>query len=246
MAERRVVQLFHTCLVNEIGPEVGLAAARLLERLGLEVEVPAAQTCCGQPAYNAGFPEEARAAARHTIAVLEAAEGPVVVPSGSCADMIVHQYEVLFHGDAAWTARAHALSRRTRELSQFLAGHPGGTALGARVGARVVYHPSCHLLRGLGERAAPKTLLQSVQGVEVVAARDEEECCGFGGLFSIKNPEISGSMLDRKLAAFEACGADRLVSCDLGCLLHLGGGLRRRGSPMRVQHLAELLDEGLP
>jgi len=241
----RPVQLFHTCLVNEIGPEVGMATARLLERLGLEVQVPAEQTCCGQPAYNAGFPEEARAAARHAIAVLEATEGPIVVPSGSCADMVVHQYEVLFHDDAEWKARAHAVAARTRELSQFLAEEAGAAGLGGRLAARVVYHPSCHLLRGLGVRTAPKALLQAVEGVEVVPARDEEECCGFGGLFSVKNPEISGSMLDRKLAAFEACGAERLVSCDLGCLLHLGGGLRRRGSALRVQHLAELLDEGL-
>jgi L-lactate dehydrogenase complex protein LldE len=123
---------------------------------------------------------------------------------------------------------------------------PGGAALGARLSARVVYHPSCHLLRGLGVRAEPKALLGGVQGLEVVAARDEEECCGFGGLFSVKNPDISGSMLDRKMAAFESCGAERLVSCDLGCLLHLGGGLRRRGSAVRVQHLAEVLDEALP
>jgi L-lactate dehydrogenase complex protein LldE len=240
------VQLFHTCLVNEVGPEVGLAAVRVLERLGLEVQVPAAQTCCGQPAYNAGFPEEARAVARHTLTVLEAAEGTIVIPSGSCADMVIHQYEVLFHDEPAWKARAHAVATRARELSQFLMEQPGGAALGARLATRVVYHPSCHLLRGLGVRSAPKELLQGVEGLELLAARDEEECCGFGGLFSVKNPEISGSMLERKIAAFEACGAERLVSCDLGCLLHLGGGLHRRGSALRVQHLAEVLDEALP
>jgi L-lactate dehydrogenase complex protein LldE len=242
----RTVQLFHTCLVNEVGPEVGMATVRVLEHLGLEVQVPEAQTCCGQPPYNGGFPEEARAAARHTIALLEATEGPIVIPSGSCADMVIHQYEVLFQDDPAWRARAHAVAGRCRELSQFLMEQPTGAGLGARLAARVVYHPSCHLLRGLGVRTAPKALLQGVAGVEVVAARDEEECCGFGGLFSVKNPEISGSMLDRKLTAIEACGAERLVSCDLGCLLHLGGGLHRRGSGLRAQHLAELLDEALP
>jgi L-lactate dehydrogenase complex protein LldE len=239
------VQLFHTCLVNEVGPEVGMATVRVLERLGVEVLVPPAQTCCGQPAYNGGFPEEARAAARHTVSVLEATEGPIVIPSGSCADMVIHQYEVLFQDDPAWTARAHAVAARSRELSQFLMERPEGARLGARLAARVVYHPSCHLLRGLGVRAAPKALLEGVAGVELLAARDEEECCGFGGLFSVKNPEISGSMLDRKLSALEACGAERLVSCDLGCLLHLGGGLHRRGSSLRPQHLAEVLDEAL-
>jgi L-lactate dehydrogenase complex protein LldE len=243
MAAGRTVQLFHTCLVNEVGPEVGMATARVLERRGHEVEVPASQTCCGQPAYNGGFPEEARAAARHTLSVLEATEGPIVIPSGSCADMVIHQYEVLFQDQPEWKARAHAVAARARELCLFLMEPPGGGGTGGRLDTRVVYHPSCHLLRGLGVRTAPRALLQAVEGVEVVAAADEEECCGFGGLFSVKNPEISGSMLDRKLLAFEACGAERLVSCDLGCLLHLGGGLRRRGSSLKVQHLAELLDE---
>lgn len=240
------VQLFHTCLVNEIDPGVGMAVVRILERLGIGVEVPLAQTCCGQPAYNAGFHPDARAVARHTLSVLGATEGPIVIPSGSCADMVIHQYEVLFHDEPEWRAKAHAVSARCREFSQFLVEILDGPELGARLLARVAYHPSCHLLRGLGVRDQPQLLLRSVVGVELAAVPDQEECCGFGGLFSVKNPEISGRMMERKLAQVEYSGADRLVSCDLGCLMHLGGGLRRRGSAIQVQHLAQLLDEGLP
>jgi len=240
------VQLFHTCLVNEIDPDVGMAVVRILERLGITVEVPLAQTCCGQPAYNAGFHSDARAVARHTLAVLGATAGPIVIPSGSCADMVIHQFELLFHDEPEWRAKAHEVSGRCREFSQFLTEVLDGTELGARLQARVAYHPSCHLLRGLGIREQPQALLRSVAGVELAQVSDQEECCGFGGLFSVKNPEISGSMMDRKLAQVERSGADRLVSCDLGCLMHLGGGLRRRGSALKVQHLAQLLDEGLP
>jgi L-lactate dehydrogenase complex protein LldE len=240
-----VIQLFHTCLVNEIDPGVGMAAVRLLERLGHRVEVPLAQTCCGQPAYNAGFHDEARAAARHTVRVLAATSGPVVIPSGSCADMVIHQYEVLFRDEPEWREKAHAVAARCRELSQFLAEEWPAMSARPRLAARVAYHPSCHLLRGLGVRDAPLALLRSVEGVSLAEVKDQEECCGFGGLFSVKQPEISGDMLDRKLASLGASGADRLVSCDLGCLLHLAGGLRRRGAAVVVQHLAQLLDEAL-
>lgn len=238
-----VVQFFHTCLVNEVDPAVGLAAVRILERLGCDVHVPLAQTCCGQPAYNGGFHDAAADAARHTIAVLDATEGTIVVPSGSCADMLVHQYPLLFESEPATAARARAVAARTREFSQFVAAHlPAGTCVGT-LSARVAYHPSCHLLRGLGIQAEPAALLSRVNGVTLTAVQDSDECCGFGGLFSLKHPDISGAMLDRKLANVAASGADRLVSCDLGCLMHLGGGLHRRGSPIKVQHLAELLDE---
>jgi len=244
-ARPKIVQLFHTCLVNEVDPGVGLAVVRILERLGIVVEVPLGQTCCGQPAHNAGFQADAVAVARHTLRVLDATEGPIVVPSGSCADMLVHQYELLFHADPEWRAKAHAVGERCRELSQFLVEVLPGAELGARLASRIAYHPSCHLMRGLGVRDQPKALLRAVEGVELLEVRDEEECCGFGGLFSVKHPEISGRMLDSKVACIEASGADRLVSCDLGCLLHLTGGLHRRGSRLKVQHLAQVLDEGL-
>jgi L-lactate dehydrogenase complex protein LldE len=234
------VQLFHTCLVNEFAPEVGLAVVDVLERSGARVEVPPDQTCCGQPAYNAGFHDEARAVARRTIVLLEKTEGAIVVPSGSCADMLVHQYPLLFEGDADWEPRARALAARCREFSQYLAER--GPAAGD-LQARVAYHPSCHLQRGLGVREQPLRLLGAVKGVTVVPLADADECCGFGGLFAIGHAEISGSVMDRKLDAVEKSGAERLVSCDLGCLLHLGGGLHRRGSRVKVEHLAQVLDE---
>ena len=238
-----VVQFFHTCLVNEVDPGVGLAAARVLERIGCDVQVPASQTCCGQPAYNGGFHDEAAAAARHTLRVLGATEGAIVVPSGSCADMLVHQYPLLLDKDPQALADARAVASRTHEFSEFVAANRPDKDRAGALKARVAYHPSCHLLRGLGVRTQPLELLAAIDGVAVTDVPDQEECCGFGGLFSVKHPEISGAMLERKLAAVEQSGAERLVSCDLGCLLHLGGGLHRRGSTIRVQHLAELMDE---
>ena len=236
------VQFFYTCLVNELDPDVGLAVVRVLERAGIVVDVPAGQTCCGQPAYNAGFHGEARDVARHTLRMLDATEGPIVIPSGSCADMLVHQYQELFRDDPEWHERARRVAARCREFSQFLA-EIAPTLPPGELTARVAFHPSCHLLRGLGVREQPIAAMAAIHGVEQAAIRDQEECCGFGGLFSVKNAELSAGMLERKLAALEASGADRVVSCDLGCLLHIGGGLHRRNSALRVQHLAQLLDE---
>jgi L-lactate dehydrogenase complex protein LldE len=251
------VQLFHTCLVNEVAPEVAMAAVRVLERLRCEVEVPADQTCCGQPAFNAGFHDEARTVARHTLDVLERTTGAIVIPSGSCADMVIHQYERLFEADAPTRDRARAVSARCREFSQFVAdcaksdianqqseiASQQSEITNQQSRVTVAYHPSCHLLRGLGVDRQPKELIASVAGATCVEILDQQECCGFGGLFSVKNADISSAMLARKIDAIEAAGADRVVSCDLGCLLHIGGGLHRRGSKVRAQHLAELLDE---
>jgi L-lactate dehydrogenase complex protein LldE len=240
------VQLFRTCLVNDFFPEAGIAAVELLERAGCTVEVPRGQTCCGQPAFNAGFREEARAVARHAIGQLARTEGPIVVPSGSCGDMLVHQTGELFRDEPETAAQAAAVAKRCFELTQFLVDVVGakiGKAVASASGAarpRVAYHPSCHLSRGLGVKEAPRKLL-AASGVEVVPLAEEEECCGFGGMFSVKQPEISGAMLDRKCAAIERSGADVVASCDSGCLLHLIGGLRRRGSKTVVRHVAELL-----
>lgn len=237
-------QLFHTCLINEFAPPTGFAVVRVLERLGYTVEVPLRQTCCGQPAFNGGFHEEARVAARHTIEVLEATEGPIVIPSGSCGDMVTHQFAVLFEADATWKPRAAAIAARCREFSAFVAQHldrlPGLT-----LHASVAYHPSCHLLRGLGIDREPRAVINAIDGVQIKAIAADDECCGFGGLFAIKHDDISSRMLDRKLANITVSGAARIVSCDLGCLLHLGGGLHRRGSTIKAQHLADLVDEAL-
>jgi L-lactate dehydrogenase complex protein LldE len=221
-----------------------MAVVRVLEHMGLEVSVPRDQTCCGQPAHNAGFRAEARAMARHTLAVLDATEGPIVIPSGSCADMLVHQYAVLFEDDPAMVEIANRVAARCREFSQLLA-EVAPEGIGGALDARVAFHPSCHLLRGLGVREPPLDAIRHVAGAEEVAVVEQEECCGFGGLFSIKNAEISTGMLDRKIGHLETSGADRVVSCDLGCLLHIGGGLHRRGSALRVQHLAQFLDDSL-
>jgi L-lactate dehydrogenase complex protein LldE len=237
-----VVHLLHTCLVNEFAPDVGFAVVRVLERLGYEVQVPLDQTCCGQPAFNAGFHDDARTAARHTIEVLEKTDGPVVIPSGSCGDMVIHQFAELLVAEPDWRARAKAVAGRCREFSAFVAAHVTNTAVG-RLQTTVAYHPSCHLLRGLGVKSEPHAVLGAIDGVREVEVTAQEECCGFGGLFSIKHADISSRLLERKIEHLSAAGADRLVSCDLGCLLHIGGGLHRRGSAMQVQHIAELLDE---
>jgi len=239
-----IVDLFYTCLVNEFAPEVGFAAVRVLERLGCEVAVPPGQTCCGQPAFNAGFHDAARVAARYTIEILEATSRPVVIPSGSCGDMIAHQYQTLFAAEPGWLARAHALAQRAVEFSQFVAPRIGGGFLGT-LATSVVYHPSCHLSRGLGITREPELALAALNGVRAIPIVDQHECCGFGGLFAIKHGDISSSILSRKLEHVTAAAPDRLVSCDLGCLLHLGGGLHRRQSPIKVQHLAELIDEAV-
>lgn len=241
------VQLLPTCLVNEFFPEVGEAAASVLERAGVSLEVPSGVVCCGQPAHNAGFHAEARAVARHVIDVLESADGTVVVPSGSCADMLVHQYPRLLREDPAWHRRATDLAARVRELSQFLAEVPARPAAApsgsGRFDARIAYHPSCHLLRGLGVRTQPLSLLAEIPGVALVPFPDQDECCGFGGIFSVKQPDISAAMLADKVRHVLASGAEVLVSCDMGCLMHLQGGLRRAAPPLRVKHLAQVLAE---
>jgi L-lactate dehydrogenase complex protein LldE len=259
------VQLFHTCIINEIYPEVGLAVVDVLERLGIAVEVPLDQTCCGQPAFNGGFHADARKAARLTVDVLSATEGPIVIPSGSCGDMLTHQYGMLFAEDPAYLAKSRAVSGRCYEFSMFLVDVLGITDLGARLGSespvgdargrasgaagkrpiKAAYHPSCHLLRGLGARTQPQALLAQVGGLESAEVKDQEECCGFGGMFSVKNAAISESMLGNKLRNLEASGADTVVSCDMGCLLHLAGGMHRQGSKLAVKHLAQILGEGM-
>ena len=243
----RRVQFFPTCLVNDFLPEAGIASVELLERNGIEVERPRGLTCCGQPAFNAGFRAEAKRVARRTIELLARTVGPIVVPSGSCADMLVHQGEELFRDEPAFLATVRSVAARVRELTQFLAEQSGAPAPRAaaapeRSRTKVAYHPSCHLARGLGVTKAPVDLLAARADLELVPVADADECCGFGGMFSVKQPEISGAMLDRKCRALEASGAEVVASCDAGCLLHLSGGMRRRGLSLRACHVAELLE----
>lgn len=235
------VALFVTCLVDLFRPSAGFAAVKLLERLGAEVVVPPAQTCCGQPAYNSGDFNTARELARPLIDALAFYEH-VVVPSGSCAGMLTRHYPELFKAEPLWQAKADTLARRTRELSVFLAEH-GIDLSDASLGAKVLMHDSCSALRELGIYAAPRELLGRVSGVEMVELEEgnDEACCGFGGTFCVKYPDISGRMVSDKAEAVAASGADVLVSGDIGCLMNIAGRLKRMGSPVRVYHLAEVL-----
>jgi L-lactate dehydrogenase complex protein LldE len=239
--EIKTVQLFVTCLVDSLFPDVGFAVVDILEGLGLDVQFPQAQTCCGQPAFNAGFWDDARAMARHTINVLAESDAPIVIPSGSCADMIIHHYPEILAGDITYAAKAREVAGRTYEFTQFLVDGLGVTDLDVRGGGCLTYHASCHGLRGLGIKQQPRQLLDHIQGVKQNELPDSEACCGFGGLFAVKMGDISGAILKRKLDNIESTGADTVVGTDVSCLLHIAGGLRRRGSQIEVKHLAELL-----
>ncbi|MCP3999104.1 MAG: (Fe-S)-binding protein [bacterium] len=235
------VQLFVTCLVNSLYPNVGKATVALLERAGHKVEFPFDQTCCGQPAHNGGFEAQAVAQARQTLDVLDATEGPIVVPSGSCVAMIIHHTPELMAGDAEYLAKSHRVADRTRELTQFLADEADLGSIGADCGGcTTTYHASCHGLRWLGVLEEPKRLLDE-SGVRRVELAGEDECCGFGGLFSIKAPEVSTAMMATKIERIEASGADVVVGVDVSCLMHIGGGLKRRGSQVATRHIAEVL-----
>ncbi|MDI6770610.1 MAG: (Fe-S)-binding protein [Anaerolineales bacterium] len=248
MAE--IVQLFVTCLVDTFFPETGEAMVRVLNRLGVRVDFPPAQTCCGQPAFNAGLRRDARPLAEHTIRGLERPPRslktsevcPIIIPSGSCAAMIRHGYLELFEDDPAWLPRAEALARRVYEFTEYLVDVRGVTDTGARWPGRLAYHPSCHLLRGLGVGRQPRALLAAVQGAQVVDLPHGEDCCGFGGVFSVEHPELSAEFLKRKSANFEKTGAPTLVVADTGCRMHIAGGLHRMGKSQRVVHIAEVLN----
>ena len=240
MTAPRRVALMVTCLGDLFYPEVGVSVVRLLRRLGVAVDFPPGQTCCGLPLFNSGYHRQAAAVARHTAALFRNAEH-VVVPSGSCAWMVKHEYPGLMP-DARARAEARALAARTHELSQFLVHVLGRAEFASAVPGRVTYHDSCHLLRGLREAQSPRTILARLRGVEVVELAGSDECCGFGGSFSVRLPEVSSAILEKKLASIEATGADCVVACDAGCLMQIGGGLHRRGSRVRALHLAELLD----
>ena len=240
---RSTVQLLVTCMVDAICPQVGTAVKTILNKNGCQVEFPGHQTCCGQPAFNAGFLQQARAMARHTIDVFTNTVGPIVVPSGSCTDMIVHHYPELLKSDPVYSSKAKRLSERTFEFTQFLVDKLSLKNVGAKYNDRATYHPCCHGLRNLNLVAQPSTLLDNVKDIEQVELSCAEECCGFGGLFSIRMSEISGAMLEKKLNHVEETGANVLIAGDVGCIIHMQGGLRRRGSNIQVKHIAEILND---
>ena len=234
------VALFVTCLVDLYRPNVGFSAIALLEEAGCQVEVPAAQTCCGQPAYNTGDRATAKELAR---AVIDAflPYDYTVVPSGSCGGMIAHHYPALFADDPQYRGKAEALGAKTHELVSFLTDVRGMTRVAARHEGVVTYHDSCSGLRELGVKAQPRALLAGMAGTTVKEMADAEICCGFGGTFCVKYPDISTRMVTDKVRAIAATGADTVLAGDLGCLLNMAGRLKREGVPVKVRHVAEVL-----
>jgi L-lactate dehydrogenase complex protein LldE len=234
------VALFVTCLVDLYRPTVGFAAIRLLEQAGCLVEVPPGQTCCGQPAYNTGDRATAKDIARATVDALQGFDH-VVAPSGSCAGMIAHHYPSLFDDDPHYRAKAEAVAGRTHELVSFLRDVMGMEGVAARYEDSVTYHDSCSGLREMGVKAQPRALLATVQGLRLAEMADPEICCGFGGTFCVKYPEISTRMVADKCRDIQATGAGTLLAGDMGCLLNMAGRLKREGSPVKVRHVAEVL-----
>ena len=239
MEKRLKVSLMITCLGDALFPDVGVATVQLLRRLGVDVDFPESQTCCGQPHFNSGYHDFARPLARHTIQAF-AGDRLVVTPSGSCAAMVKIEYPELLADDLVWHGRAEDLARRTHELSGFLVNVLGAEDVGARFEAKATYHMACHL-RGLGIKTEPERLLSKVRGLELLPLERVDECCGFGGSFSVRFPGISGAMVRDTAAAIDNTGADVVIATDAGCLMNIGGCLHRRGGRVRTVHLAEVL-----
>jgi L-lactate dehydrogenase complex protein LldE len=236
------VQLFITCLVDSFYPQTGEAVVDIFRRLGVSVEFTPDQTCCGQPNFNAGLRAEARSIAEHTIRVFEKTSEDIVTPSGSCAHMFRHGYVELFQGDAAWLPRARALAGRVYEFTEYIVDQLGVTDLGARWDGILTYHPSCHTLRGMSIDRQPRTLLANVREAQIVELPHAEECCGFGGIFSMEHPELSAEWLKRKIENLEHTHSPTLVVTDAGCRMHIAGGLHRQHKPQQVLHIAEVLN----
>ncbi|MBK5108046.1 MAG: (Fe-S)-binding protein [Anaerolineales bacterium] len=237
----RNVQLFVTCIVDTLYPDIGEAVVRVLQKTGVNIGFPEGQTCCGQPAFNAGMRTEARKMAEHTIQVFEDSPGDIVIPSGSCTGMLKHGYLELFAEDAQWLSRAQNIADRTFELTQYLVDVLEITNFDSKFEGKITYHPSCHLMRDVGIDRQPMILLDNVRGAELTPLQKREECCGFGGLFSIEHPEISKEMLERKINNLLSSESETLVACDAGCMAHISGGLHRRKIEREVLHIAEIL-----
>jgi L-lactate dehydrogenase complex protein LldE len=234
------VSMFVTCVVDQLFPDVGIAMADVLEQVGCRIDFPEAQTCCGQPAFNSGYREEARDVATHFLDVFKDAEY-IVSPSGSCTSMVKHHYAELFAEDAVRKERARLIASRTHEFSAFLTDVLGVDDVGARYEHKVTYHDSCHALRELKIKEPPRRLLKNVQGLTLEEMDIAEECCGFGGTFSVKFASVSGAMARTKIDSILRTGADTVVSVDSSCLMQLQGALSRAGSTIRTMHLAQVL-----
>ena len=235
------VQLFITCIVDTLYPEIGESVVLLLESLGVSTAFPIRQTCCGQPAFNAGMRAQSRPIAQHTIEVFEKSEAPIVVPSGSCAAMVRHGYLELFKGDKVWYQRAKSIADRTFELTEYIVDYLGVSDVGAHFNGTFTYHSSCHLMRDLGVQRQPRLLLSNIKGAEFVELPHARECCGFGGVFSVEHPEVSNAMLELKIKSIDKSGSAVVVSSDAGCMTHINGGLHCRRQTQRVVHIAQLL-----
>ncbi|SDK01484.1 (Fe-S)-binding protein [Sediminibacillus albus] len=234
------VSLFITCLGDVFYVNAGKATVELLERFGCEVDFPETQTCCGQPAYNSGYHEKTKAAAKNMINTFAHADY-VVSPSGSCAYMF-HEYASLFDNDSEWEEKAKALKEKTYELTQFLTEVLKIEDTGSEYHAKATYHSSCHMTRLLGVREAPLKLLSNVKGLEMTELPNSHDCCGFGGTFSVKMPTISEQMVDEKVEHVEKTNAEVLIGADGGCLMNIGGRINRKKKPIKVMHIAEILN----
>jgi L-lactate dehydrogenase complex protein LldE len=234
------VALFVTCLVDLVRPAIGWASVKLLEEAGCTVEVPEAQTCCGQPAWNSGDRETAKRLARKTIAAFEGYEH-IVVPSGSCGATIAKDYERMFDPGDPWKERARLMGARTHEIVSFLADVLGIDRVSAEMPASVTYHDSCSGLRSLGIREQPRRLLRSIPGLDLREMAESEVCCGFGGTFCVKYPDVSNVMAGDKTRNIAATGAETVLAGDLGCLMNIAGKARREGRPFRARHVVEVL-----
>ena len=234
------IALMITCLGDVIRPAAGQAVVRILRRLGHQVEFPEAQTCCGQPMFNSGFADLARQQARHTIAVFEHCDA-IVTPSGSCAAMVKTEYPHLLQDDSPWHDRADQLANKTFEFADFLVNQLQIRDVGARYRGKVAYHFACHL-RMLGQSDEVEQLIRHVDGATCVPLARQDQCCGFGGSFAVRYPQISGSLVDDKMRCVLQSEADVLVSTDAGCLMNIGGRLHREGHSIEVLHIAELLE----
>lgn len=240
MNSKPKVGLFVTCLADLFRPTVGFASAKLIEDAGCELHVPMAQTCCGQPAYNSGDRADARALAEQAIQAFEGFDY-VVAPSGSCASMLKKHYPGLFKGDAAWEARAKAFSEKVFELVSFLTDVMKVEKVESNFAGTITYHDSCSGLRELGIKEQPRKLLKSIPGVKISEMKDSDVCCGFGGTFCVKYPDISNVIVEKKSATIGATEADVLLAGDLGCLMNMAGKIKRQGGKTQVRHVAEVL-----
>jgi len=235
------VSLFVTCLVDQMWAGIGTSCVDVLRRVGCDVEFDDRQTCCGQPAFNTGYRDEARRVAQRFIEIFEESKADAIVsPSGSCTAM-VHHFAELFADDPRWLERARAVAARTHEFSSFLVRVLKIEDVGASWNGRLTWHDACHGLRDLNLKNEPRRLISYVRGAEFVEIENAEACCGFGGTFSVKYPEISVAILDQKIEAIERAKVAAVVSGDASCLMQIGGRLSRKGSNVRAMHLAELL-----